>query len=59
MSVIDMHAEEFPQQSHDGHRLLDVTAIGHFYRRLLCLDCKVEFEEVTAGPDRTWMSGTF
>ena len=35
----------------------DVTAIGEMNRRLLCLDCKMEYQEPAPAPDRAWMNG--
>ena len=42
--------------AHEGHRLLDVTAIGHLHPHRLCLDCKMEFEERPPAADRAWIS---
>ncbi len=57
MAHIEIHKDDLPQQPHHGHRILDVTAIGEMNRRLLCLDCKMEYEEPAPAPDRAWMNG--
>ena len=43
---------------HEGHRLLDVTAVGELPRTLLCLDCKTKFVEALPLRDRGWMERT-
>ncbi|HEY3706303.1 MAG TPA: hypothetical protein VGL22_14670 [Terracidiphilus sp.] len=58
MTNVEMHVEDIGPEPHNGHRVLDVTGIGHVRRRLLCLDCKEEFEEISSSPDRSWMNGT-
>ena len=55
MEAIEIHSENLPPQSHNGHRIIDVTAAGHIHPRRLCLDCKVEYEERLPPPDREWM----
>jgi hypothetical protein len=49
--------EDHSSPPHRGHRVLDVTAIGEMHRRLLCLDCKLEYEEPAPARDRIWMTG--
>jgi hypothetical protein len=57
MAHIEIHKEDSPLRPHNGHRILDVTAIGDMNRRLLCLDCKMEYEELAPARDRAWMNG--
>lgn len=57
MDIRDVDPEGISPHSHGGHRILDVTDIGHVGRTLLCLDCKTEFEEPRQWPDRSWMNG--
>jgi hypothetical protein len=57
MTLIEIHKEDSPQQPHNGHRILDVTAIGEMNRRLQCLDCKMEYEEPAPASERAWMNG--
>jgi hypothetical protein len=54
MAYVDLR-EDLPHNSHKDHRTLDVTAIGESQRRLLCLDCKIEYHEPAPAPDRAWM----
>jgi hypothetical protein len=54
MAYID-NREDLPPHPHNGHRTLDVTAIGEFQRRMLCLDCKTEYQEPAPPRDLTWM----
>jgi hypothetical protein len=49
MAHIEIHKVDLPQTPHNGHRILDVTAIGEMNRRLLCLDCKMEYERACSG----------
>jgi hypothetical protein len=57
MTHIESHKEDSPPHPHNGHRILDVTAIGEMNRRLLCLDCKMEYQERAPARDRAWMNG--
>lgn len=55
MPTIQSTSEQFPPQLHDGHRILDITLVGHIHPRMLCLDCHVEFERQQTPTSRTWM----
>jgi hypothetical protein len=55
MAHIEMQREDPRPQPHKGHRLLDVTAIGELPRKMLCLDCKMEYVVPVPMRDRAWM----
>jgi hypothetical protein len=55
MTHFEIQSDDLPPHPHKGHRTLDVTAIGAMPRKLLCLDCKLEYEEPVPVRDRAWM----